>query len=51
MNYDPIEERVRNVLETYTFEELLEYNDTELYEMVLRLVVDGVLTLPDVEPL
>jgi hypothetical protein len=51
MHTDPMEERVRNTLETYTLEELLELNEIEVHELVLHLVNDGILSLPDAEPL
>jgi hypothetical protein len=51
MLYDPLEERVASVLQTYTLEELLELNEIEVHELVYRLVTDGVLNLPSVEPL
>jgi hypothetical protein len=49
--FDPLEERVRNVLSTYTLEELLELNEIEVHELVLQLVNDGTIILPDLEPL
>jgi hypothetical protein len=48
---EDMEDRVRDLLETYSLEELLEMSDVTVYELVLRLVQDGTIELPAVEPL
>lgn len=39
-------ERVENLLEVYTFEEILEQNDIELWEVISYLYEEGVIDFP-----
>lgn len=47
MNYRVIE----GILDTYTFEEILEYNDLSLRDALLFLVEEEFLKLPKYKPL
>lgn len=46
-----LRERIRILLETYTFEELLEENEMEIEDVVLYLYLEYGLKLPEMEPL
>ena len=46
-----LRERIRILLETYTFEELLEENEIEIEDAVLYLYLEYGLKLPEMEPL
>lgn len=46
-----LRERIRILLETYTFEELLEENEMEIEDAVLYLYLEYGLKLPEMEPL
>lgn len=46
-----LRERIRILLETYTFEELLEENEIEIEDVVLFLYQEYDLHLPEMEPL
>lgn len=50
METDTFEERLEKLLQTYTLEEILEYNDITIFEAVSFLFYEGFLTLPP-EPL
>jgi hypothetical protein len=45
------EQAIEECLELYTLEEILEHNDLLVSELLLRLLQDGTITLPEVEPL
>jgi hypothetical protein len=49
--YDPLEDRVEHLLQTYTLEEILELAGIEQSEVLYRLIADGIIELPEVEPL
>lgn len=51
MIYDSLSEHVEKTLEVFSLEELLETCDITVYELVLRLVEDGTITLPNIEAL
>ena len=42
---------VEKLMEVYTLEELLEYNDMTSEEAILKLFEDGHIKLPDIKPL
>ncbi len=40
------EERIERLLQAYSFEELLEFNDLELPDIILLLYEEGILEFP-----
>lgn len=51
MSHEDLEDRISDLLELYSLEDLLEMSDITVHELVLRLVEDGTIELPKVEPL
>ncbi len=43
--------KLENLLEVYTLEEILEYNDITVEELLEMLLETGYIKLPEVEPL
>lgn len=43
-------EKLKQILEVYTLEEILEYNDEEVIDILSFLVKEYKLKLPEVEP-
>jgi hypothetical protein len=46
-----LREKIRTILETYSFEELLEENEMEIEDAILFLYLEYGLKLPEMEPL
>jgi hypothetical protein len=46
-----LKERIERLLETYTFEELLEFNDLETLDVIEMMYQAGWIILPNPEPL
>lgn len=46
-----LRERIQRLLETYTFEEILEFNDTTPEDILVFLYFEYGLTFPENEPL
>jgi hypothetical protein len=46
-----LRERIQNLLETYTFEEILEQNGDSIEDILVYLYFEYGLQLPEVEPL
>lgn len=51
MKIKSLEDCVNAALELYTLEEILEHNDLAVNEVLLMLVENGTVSLPEVEPL
>lgn len=47
--WEATEEQVANALETYSFEEILELGDITPEEVLIHLVINGILQLPEVK--
>lgn len=43
-------DRIIKILEAYSLEEIIEYNDEEISDILYYLVKEGKLKLPEVEP-
>lgn len=46
-----LRQRIRTLLETYSFEQLLESNELEMEDIVLYLYQEEYIHLPEMEPL
>jgi hypothetical protein len=51
MKIRSLEDCVNAALELYTLEEILEHNDVSVTELLLLLVENGTVSLPEIEPL
>jgi hypothetical protein len=51
MTLKQLEKAVEHSLDIYTLEEILDYNDVTVSELLVMLVQDGTIKLPEVEPL
>ncbi len=47
---DQLEEDVMKTLEVFTLEDILDHNDMTVEEMILALVREGLIALPEIRP-
>jgi hypothetical protein len=47
---EQIEDEVRQALEVYSLDDILDYNDITLEEAITKLIIEGHIELPEVRP-